>query len=284
LVVFHAAKRFDEGERLFKAKNYTKARPIFRQIASQRTPLADDAAFLLAESYAAEGKRHDAWQQYRRVTQLYGRSPFTALAFYRQGVMLQEAKRLPEAADALQQAAALTSEVELRFQARRRLGTIYIALQEVDKARTVLRRLAHDDMDPAVTAEERLRIGLMLQQVEAYESSLMLLQQASQLAETEPLRSEALFWMADTQQLQGDLPAALALYRQVASQFPRQPAWALTALFRAAELYEALQQYADAISLYRKVVAANPADQRGRFAAERIRALQQTGSAPEHGG
>ena len=284
LGVFHAAERFDEGERLFKAKRYTKARPIFRQVASQRTPLADDAAFLLAESYAAEGKLHDAWQQYRRVTQLYGHSPFTALAFYRQGVMLQEAKRLPEAADALQQAAALTAEVQLRFQARRRLGTIYIALQEADKARTVLRRLAHDDMDPAVTAEERLRIGLMLQQVEAYESSLMLLQQASQLAETEPLRAEAHFWMADTQQLQGDMQAALTLYRQVATQFPQQPAWALTALFRAAELYEALQQYADAISLYQKVVAANPADQRGRFAAERIRVLQQTGSAPEQGG
>jgi TolA-binding protein len=283
LGVFHAAKRFDEGERLFKAKRYTKARLLFRQIAAQRTPLADDAAFLLAESYAAEGKRHDAWQQYRRVTQLYGRSPFTALAFYRQGVMLQEAKRLPEAADALQQAVALTAEVQLRFQARRRLGTIYIALQEADKARTVLHRLAHDDMDPAVTAEERLRIGLMLQQVEAYESSLMLLQQASQLAETEPLRAEARFWMADTQQLQGDMQAALTLFRQVATQFPQQPAWALTALFRAAELYEALQQYADAISLYRKVVAVNPADQRGRFAAERIRVLQQTGSAPEQG-
>ena len=284
LGVFHAAERFDAGERLFKAKRYTKARPIFRQIALQRTPLADNAAFLLAESYAAEGKLHDAWQQYRRVTQLYGRSPFTALAFYRQGVMLQEAKRLPEAADALQQVAALTSEVQLRFQARRRLGTIYIALQEADKARTVLRRLAHDDMDPAVTAEERLRIGLMLQQVEAYESSLMLLQQASQLAETESLRAEARFWMADTQQLQGDIQAALTLYRQVATQFPQQPAWALTALFRAAELYEALQQYADAIRLYRKVVAANPSDQRGRFAAERIRVLQQTGSAPEQGG
>jgi TolA-binding protein len=284
LGVFHAAERFDAGERLFRAKRYTKARPIFRQIALQRTPLADDAAFLLAESYAAEGKLHDAWQQYRRVTQLYGRSPFTALAFYRQGVMLQEAKRLLEAADALQQAAALTAEVQLRFQARRRLGTIYIALQEADKARTVLRRLAHDDMDPAVTAEERLRIGLMLQQVEAYESSLMLLQQASQLAETEPLRAEARFWMADTQQLQGDIQAALTLYRQVATQFPQQPAWALTALFRAAELYEALQQYANAISLYRKVVAANPADPRGRFAAERIRVLQQTGSTPEQGG
>ena len=90
--------------------------------------------------------------------------------------------------------------------------------------------------------------------------------------------------MADTQQLQGDSQAALTLYREVASQFPQQPAWAVTALFRAAELYEALQQYADAIGLYRQVVAANPADERGRFAAERIRVLEQSGSAPERGG
>ena len=284
LGVLHAADRFDEGEQLFKAKRYAEARQIFRQIASQRTPLADDAAFLIAESYAAEGQSHDAWQHYRQVTQRYGRSPFTALAFYRQGVMLQSAKQLPAAADALQQAVALTSEVQLRFQARRRLGTIYIALHEKDRARTVLRRLARDDIAPTITAEERLRIGLMLQKVEAYESSLMLLQQASQLAETESLRAETRFWMADTQQLQGETQAALTLYRQVASQFPQQPAWALTALFRAAELYEALQQYTDAIGLYRKVVAANPTDQRGRFAAERIRVLEQTGSALEHGG
>jgi tetratricopeptide (TPR) repeat protein len=124
----------------------------------------------------------------------------------------------------------------------------------------------------------------MLQQVKAYESSLMLFQQASQLAETESLRAEARFWMADTQQLQGDTQAALTLYGLVATPFYQQSGWALTALFRAAELYEVLQQYPDTISLYRKVVAANPADQRGHFAAERIRALQQTGSAPEHGG
>ena len=284
LGVFYASERFDEGEQLFKAKYYAKARQIFRQVMLQRTPLADDATFLIAESYAAEGKRHEAWQHYRQVTQHYGRSPFTALAFYRQGVMLQAAKQLTEAAEALQQAAALTSELQLRFQARHRLGTIYIALQEKDKARTVLRQLARDDVAPVVTAEERLRIGLMLQQVEAYESSLRLLHQASELANTEALRAESLFWMSDTHQLRGDTQAALALYRQVASQFPQQPAWALTALFRAAELYETLQQYTDAIGLYRQVVAANPSGERGRFAAERIRVLEQTGSAPDHGG
>ena len=67
---------------------------------------------------------------------------------------------------------------------------------------------------------------------------------------------------------------ALTTYQQVASQFPQQPAWAITALFRAGELYEQGEQYDQAITMYQRVQTADPTSAKGRFAAEKIRTLQ----------
>jgi hypothetical protein len=48
----------------------------------------------------------------------------------------------------------------------------------------------------------------------------------------------------------------------------------VTALFRAGEIYEMLQQYREAMTMYKRVMTANSDNQRGRFAAERLRYLK----------
>jgi tetratricopeptide (TPR) repeat protein len=50
--------------------------------------------------------------------------------------------------------------------------------------------------------------------------------------------------------------------------------WSLTALFRAGEIYEALQQYPQAIRMYQQVATADPHDKQGRTAAERVKYLK----------
>ena len=273
-----APERFDQGEQAFKAQRYEAARQQFRQVGLYRTPLGDDAEFLIAESYAAEGQTDLAWQHYRRVTQRYSYSRYTALAFYRQGVLLQQTKQLAAAVVPLREASRLALSAQLRFQVNYRLGTIYMALRQPEAAKRVLLQLLQDAQSSAalesIAAAEQLHIGLMLQQVEAYESSLVVLQQVGQTAPTEALRAEAQFWVAETQQLQGDRQMALTSYHQVARQFPQQPAWAITALFRAGELYEQGEQYDQAMTMYQRVQQADPTSAKGRFAAEKIRTLQ----------
>jgi tetratricopeptide (TPR) repeat protein len=66
----------------------------------------------------------------------------------------------------------------------------------------------------------------------------------------------------------------LAAYQEVAQRYAQHRMWSLTALLRAGEIYEALQQYPQAITMYQRVATADPHDKQGRMAAERVKYLK----------
>jgi TolA-binding protein len=90
----------------------------------------------------------------------------------------------------------------------------------------------------------------------------------------ELIRAEAQFWLAETHQLRGDSSAALVAYQEVAQRYAQHRMWSLTALLRAGEIYEALQQYPQAIAMYQRVATVDPYDTQGRMAAERVKHLK----------
>jgi TolA-binding protein len=273
---FTATKQFARGERLMQDKQYAQARQVFQQVIAQpfAAALANEAEFMLGESYFIEGKVRQALQHYRMVTPEYGKANISALARYREGMILQHAGQLPPAIQAFHQAVAQATNADLHRQALYRLGKAYVELQQDEAALTVLRRLMQDGEMVSATVAERLNLGLMLQHLADYDLALQAFRQVLQHTNDERIHAEAHFWMAETQQLRGETSAALTAYQQVASRFPQQGPWTLTALFRAAEIYEAQQQYQKAIGMYQQVVTANPNDQQGRLAAERVKFLK----------
>ena len=121
---------------------------------------------------------------------------------------------------------------------------------------------------------EHLHVGLMLQQLADYATALKVFRRIAKQSSNPRMRAEAQFWIAETYQLQGEAGVALKAYQQIASQYPAQQKWAFTALFRAGEIYEQLQQYAKAIGMYQRVATADPDNPQGRFAAERVKYLK----------
>jgi TolA-binding protein len=284
---FSATKTFARGERLMQEKQYQQARQMFQQVMAQpfTAALANEAEFMLGESYFVEGNVRQALRYYHAVTSEYGNANIAALARHREGMILQEAGQLPAAAYAFRQAVEQATNADLRGQALYRLGRAYVELQQGEEALAAFRRLMQDGQMGLATVAERLNLGLMLQQLGEYDLALQALRQALRHTNDERLRAEAHFWIAETQQLQGETAAALAAYQQVASRFPQQHPWALTALFRAGAIYEGQQQYQKAISMYQQVATSNPQDQQGRLAAERVKFLKAKlaakASAPE---
>ena len=275
---FSLTKQFAEGEQLFRSKQYRQARQAFRQIIEQPLAyaLADDAEFMIAESYLAEGEPRRALRHYRAVTQHYEPANVTALAYYREGLILVEAEQYGAAAHALQQAVQQATDVHIRGPAAYQLGKAYMALDQHEAALAVLRELVRGGLFPSATDPERLNLGLMLQQLGDYEQALLAFRQVLQRSPPPPelIRAEAYFWMAETHQLRGDSAAALAAYQEVAQRYLQHRMWSLIALFRAGEIYEALQQYQQAIRMYQQVVTADPHDKQGRLAAERLKYLK----------
>jgi tetratricopeptide (TPR) repeat protein len=170
------------------------------------------------------------------VTPEYGKSNISALARYREGMILQEAGQLSTAVYAFRQAVELATNADLHRQALYRLGKAYAELQQDAEALAVLQRLMQDGQMVSATVAERLNLGLMLQHLAEYD-------------------------------------LALQAFQQVASHFPQQGPWTLTALFRAGEIYEE-QQYQKAMGMYQQVLTANPNDHQGHLAAERVKFLK----------
>ncbi|MCZ6873437.1 MAG: tetratricopeptide repeat protein [bacterium] len=277
MAVFQVAKQFARGEQLFKAKRYRQARYVFEQIIALPvvTSLTDDAVFMLAESFFAEGDTRRAMQHYREMTRQYARTPLSALASYREGRILLQAGQLAAATQALQQAAQNASDADIRERSWYHLGKAYVQLQQREAAVAVLRRLLQQGSMAFATEAEHLQVGLMLQQMADYAMALQVFQRIAKQASDARIRAEVQFWIAETYQLQGDVGMALQAYQQMASQYPAAQKWALTALFRAGEIYERQQQYTKAIGLYQQVVATAASDHpRGRYAAERIKHLK----------
>lgn len=277
LAVFQVLPDLERAERLLKAKRYRQARYVLRQIVALPavTPLTDDAVLMIADSYLAEGDTRRAMQHYRALIRQYAQTPLLALASYREGVILLQGGRLQAAIQPLQQAAQRTLDAEIRERAWYHLGKIHVQLEQREAAVAVLRRLLQEGTMAFATEAEHLNVGLMLQQMADYGTAMQVLQRIARRATTMRIRAEVQFWIAETYQLQGDVQTALRAYQQVASQYPDARKWSLTALFRAGEIYEQRQQYAEAIKMYQRVATVDPEHPRGRYAAERAQRLKQ---------
>jgi len=276
MAIFQVDQQFARGEQLLKAKRYQQARYVFEQIIALPvvTSLTDDAVFMIAESFFAEGDTRRAMQYYRDVTRQYARTPLSAVASYREGRILLQAGRLSAAVDALQQAAQHASDADIREHSWYYLGKAYVQLQQRQAAVAVLRQLLQEGSMAFATEAEHLQVGLMLQQMADYAMALQVFQRIAKQASDARIRAEVQFWIAETYQLQGEVRKALQAYQQIARQYPEAQKWVLTALFRAGEIYEQQQQYSEAIGLYQQVVTAVPDNPRGRYAAERIKHLK----------
>jgi TolA-binding protein len=153
---FTLEKQFAAGKQLLEAKQYAPARRIFQELLDQpfTGALTDDAEFMVAESYLAEGNTCEALRYYRLVAQHGGASKLTALAHYRAGIVLQQARQFAEAALALAKAVEQTTHAGMRGQALYHLGKAYMALHQQENARAVFNPLLRDGLP--VSASSRL--------------------------------------------------------------------------------------------------------------------------------
>jgi len=93
------------------------------------------------------------------------------------------------------------------------------------------------------------------------------------------LRAETYFWLAETYQLEQKNKQAIKEYLKVAYFYPQEHIWAITALYRAAQLSEQLGNTAMAKKLYTLVI--KKADQKSQKQAAKQR-LQELSPASDH--
>ncbi len=115
----------------------------------------------------------------------------------------------------------------------------------------------------------RLRVSLMLQQQRRFQEAETQLAGlwAEKDAYPREFQAEILFWLGEGRQAMRDKSKALDYYLRLAWQYPEQSIWSLTAMYRAAMIYESRGNYDTARKLL-KTVAKNADRKEQREAAK----------------
>jgi hypothetical protein len=190
----------------------------------------------------------------RRLAYLYGDSPYGDLAsIYLAGRALEE-KQLPLSRYYLNQVHLDDANATITAKYYEADAELHIANEDMEAAYQSYQQLVAtgvpiDDMT-------RLKIAFLLQQrgqlSEGREHLLRLWERKDEFDTA--MQAELLFYLAEGEQAMGNSDLALDYYLQLAWKYPQESMWALTAMYRAATIYETAGQFEPAARLLQTVV------------------------------
>ena len=125
-------------------------------------------------------------------------------------------------------------------------------------------------------AEKRLKLALLAQQSNKWELAENILtnlwQERKNLSPA--LQAEILFWLGEGSQYQGKTDQALDYYLQLAWQFPEENIWAITAMYRAGQIYEQKGMLPAAKNLYQMVLKNAERKSQKEAAKQRLTSIE----------
>jgi len=88
------------------------------------------------------------------------------------------------------------------------------------------------------------------------------------------MQAELLYYMAEGEHSMGNIDKALDYYLRLAWQYPQENIWALTAMFRAALIYDGMGQYDTAKNLLVTVIRNAETEQQREAAKNRLTEIE----------
>ncbi|MGE4292291.1 MAG: tol-pal system YbgF family protein [Desulfovibrio sp.] len=179
----------------------------------------------------------------------------------------------PEDANATLQAKRLEIKAELEI-ARDLMPEAYATYQEL---------LASGAPVSDVT---RLKIAFLMQQMGNLEGGQDNLRKLWDKRETfgTAMQAEILFYLGEGEAALGNQDQALDSYLQLAWQYPQESMWALTAMYRAANIYEQRDQYEPAVRLLQTVIKNAETPKQREAATSRLESIKGKMGKPSDAG
>jgi tetratricopeptide (TPR) repeat protein len=275
---------YHEGLYLIIQKSFDKAIKRFEYIEVKyaKTPVVDDAVYQIALCNYFDGKREVAQKQFSTFTQAYPQSDYVPRALFKLGMVYHEQNDFARAAELF--IAATTNkhiDAETRLRALHNAATDYQkASGWLDAAATYKKIIK---LNPEQTPESSilLRTGFCLVQASRFEEALDYFKSANinPAAEDKP---EIQYWLGSCYAKLGQHQKAITEYLKVPYLYAGIGKWGVTAEFEAARLYERVQEYERARSLYKKIVKSDGEHgEFGKSALEQLTRLDNLlGQAP----
>ena len=127
----------------------------------------------------------------------------------------------------------------------------------------------------SISPEKRLKLALAAQQKHKWKWADEILKGLWEEREelSSPLQAEVLFWIAEGEQMRGNIDSAIDSYLRVAWKYPGENIWAVTAAYRAGQLYEKQDMLNTARNLYEMVLKRSDRDSQKKAAKQRLNAI-----------
>lgn len=282
-------KRFEESMALFDVGSYGDALKMSESIIDQFPSHTYSAKLMVmrGEIYFKRKKYERAAKLFMNGQELLVSGPLRDLACFRLGDMafgeddfrgsLMELEKVPASFDSY---GGSISELERFIEPSYLLaksyflkGVAYLNLGLVDKSVQNLTLFIDNFPDLKGLEEEKLKAGLIFQQQKEYEKAIRTMEQIISVAEDVKVMAEAQYWIGECYQYAGDLERAVIEYLKVAYLYPAEGLWPLTARYKAAQAYQDMGRFEDAIKLF-KIVAKESKDKRkSEYAKKRVEEL-----------
>lgn len=289
-------KRCDEAIALFEVGSYRDALKLADAII-ERFPsqvYSSRVMLMAGEIYMEKGMMKKASYYFLMVKDVLKVGPLRRFASFRLGDIAFRAKDfrgvvmelegispvLSSKGAALEELKAFIDPANMMAMTLYLRGSAYLHLNHVEKALNDYRKFLDEYPSLKGLSMERLKAGLTFQQHKDYDQAIKSMRETIAVADETKIKAEAQYWIGESFQGQGDLKQAIVEFLKVTYLYPSEGMWALTAKYMAAQAYQELGQYENAIKLFNKVAKESGDKRKREYARKKVKELAKMIEAP----
>ncbi len=268
----------EEGHALFRARDYMAAIEAFAEVVKNHpnSEWADDALLAQGRAGARSGRIEPAAFAFQKLIRDYPDSPLRQEAAFELGNAYFGMRFYEQSAESYQRVLEIDTTSRFAPDALWNLVVSYEALQRFDSAIRTMRQFLMKYPDHERAPRALVKIAEDLNRLGEFEDAVAAYHEALERVSGEDL-AVARFGLGEAYFNLGEYRLAMVEWLKMAYHGQTQSSWAITALYRAAKANEKMGRFADAATLYRKIVTIEGENSDwGRSAAMELLRLQQT--------
>jgi len=264
-----------EGIHQLAKKEYDKAQKRFSYILAKYggTPFADDAGYQRGLSVYYAGEKDEAQKLFTDFVSQYPQSELVPLALFKIGMIHHEYNDFARAASFFEAAADHKAvDSQTRYRALNNAASDFQRVSGWNDAARVYQIILRDYPDKSNASVMNLKIGFCLIQGSKFKGSLSYIEKAN-INPAQEDKPEILYWLGIVHSKLGDFQKAITEFLKVPYLYSGVGKWGITAEFEAARIYERLEEYERARTLYKKIVRSD--GENGEFGKSAARQLER---------
>ncbi len=250
---FASEVQYRVGEHYYNVGNYRAAIDEFGKYIEKNKEgtLMDNALYFTAMSRMALNENAEAVQPLKRLISEFPKSNLKDRAKFKLATCYFKLNDFVKAAEDFSAYELENPSSEYADDALFNAGISYKRINDNAAAERMYRKLVEQYPSSPLAERGRMNLGYLYQDNGRYEEALKTFREVAEMKGKKA--AEALFWIGDTYQSQGNTSAAHAAYLEVYEKFKKDEVWAVPALDASGRLYEKNNELKKAIDIYRKI-------------------------------